>query len=181
MLHTDAPLPQLIAHARSGDDRAWDELVSRYAGLVWSVARAHRLGDADAADVAQATWMRLLEHLGNIREPAAIGGWLATTARRESVRVLRCAERTVPSAEPPELIDDASEPDARLLTSERDAALWGAFGRLGTRDQALLRMLAADPPPSYEEIGAALGMPVGSIGPTRARALDRLRQELERP
>ena len=178
--HTTAPLPDLVARAQRGDEQAWAELVSRHAGLVWSVARAHRLGDADAADVAQATWMRLLEHVGDIREPAAVGGWVATTARRECLRVLRRAERVVCTAEPPELVDDDSEPDARLLNSERDAALWAAFGRLSARDQALLRMLAASPAPSYEEIGAALGMPIGSIGPTRARALDRLRREFER-
>lgn len=125
--------------------------------------------------------MTLLEHLGAIREPAAVGGWLATTARRECLRVLRCAERVVCSAEAPEQVEDGPEPDARLLASERDAALWAALRRLGARDQALLRMVAAEPAPSYQEIGAALGMPIGSIGPTRARALDRLRRELEHP
>jgi RNA polymerase sigma factor (sigma-70 family) len=180
MLHTDAPLPHLVVHAKEGDEQAWAVLVSRHAGLIWSVARAHRLADADAADVAQATWAALFEHLGAIREPAAVGGWIATTARRECLRVLRRNERVVCGAELPEPVDDGSEPDAQLLASERDAALWAAFGRLGARDQALLRMLASEPAPSYEEIGAALGMPIGSIGPTRARALERLRRELDR-
>lgn len=175
----DALLSQLVARARRRDERAWAELVSRYAGLVWAVARAHRLGEADAADVAQATWMTLLEHIDDVREPAAVGGWIATTARRECLRVLRCRERVVVSAEVPERADDASELDAALLTSERDRALWAAFRQLGARDQALLRMLAADPAPSYGEIGAALGMPIGSIGPTRARALTRLRRRLD--
>jgi RNA polymerase sigma factor (sigma-70 family) len=175
----DAPPSQLVARARRRDERAWAELVSRYAGLVWSVARAHRLGEADAADVAQATWMSLLEHIDDVREPAAVGGWIATTARRECLRVLRCGERVVVSAEVPEQAADAAELDAALLTSERDRALWTALRRLGARDQALLRMLAAEPAPSYEEIGAALGMPIGSIGPTRARALARLRCQLD--
>jgi len=175
----DAPLSQLVERARRRDERAWAELVSRHAGLVWSVARAHRLGEADAADVAQATWMTLLEHIHDVREPAAVGGWIATAARRECLRVLRRRERVVISAEAPERADDAAELDARLLTSERDRALWAAFRRLGSRDQALLRMLTADPAPSYEEIGAALGMPIGSIGPTRARALERLRRQLD--
>lgn len=178
MSHTDTPL--LIARAREGDDRAWSALITRYAGLVWSVARAHRLGDADAADVVQATWAKLVEHLDDLHEPAAVGGWLATTARRECLLILRRAERTTCRASMPEVADGAPALDARLLASERDAALWRAFSRLSHRDQALLRMLATDPPPSYEEIGAALGMPLGSIGPTRARALERLRKELER-
>jgi RNA polymerase sigma factor (sigma-70 family) len=180
MLLMDAPPSHLVARARHGDERAWAELVARYSGLIWSVTRAHRLGDADAADVAQATWMTLLEHLDAVREPAAVGGWIATTARRECLRVLRRGERVVISADVPDRADEGAQPDARLLASERDAALWAALGRLSARDQALLRMLAGDPAPSYEEIGAALGMPIGSIGPTRARALDRLRRELDR-
>jgi RNA polymerase sigma factor (sigma-70 family) len=180
MLQTDASLPHLVAEAKLGDEEAWAELISRHARLVWSVARAHRLDAADAADVAQATWVSLLEHLDTIREPAAVGGWIATTARRECLRLLQRAERVVCSAQAPEMVDIGPGPDARLLISERDAALWAAFARLSARDRALLRMLAADPAPSYQEIGAALGMPIGSIGPTRARALERLRRELER-
>jgi RNA polymerase sigma factor (sigma-70 family) len=175
-----ARLRRLVLRAGCNDEAAWRELVTRYTGLVWSVARAHRLGDADAADVVQATWTKLVEHVDEIRDPAAIGGWLATTARRESIRVLRGSERAVCSAERPEAVDDEPQPDAQILRSERDAEFWRAFGRLGTRDQALLRLLAAEPAPSYAEIGAALGMPIGSIGPTRARALGRLRLELER-
>jgi RNA polymerase sigma factor (sigma-70 family) len=177
---TTVPLSDLVRAARAGDQQAWDELVRRYAGLVSAVARSHRLGEADAADVAQATWLKLFVHLRAVREPAALGGWLATTARRECLRVLRDAGRAVPSAEPPERVDEAAGVDDGLLAGERDAHLWSAFSRLGTRDQALLRMLTADPAPSYSEISAALGMPIGSIGPTRARALDRLRNELHR-
>jgi RNA polymerase sigma factor (sigma-70 family) len=178
MLDADPPL--LIARAREGDDQAWDALVARYAGLVWSVARAHRLGHADAADVAQTTWTKLVEHLDRLQEPAAIGGWLATTARRECLRLIRQAERTTFHDGVPEIADETPGLDAGLLVSERDAELWNAFSRLGPRDQALLRMLTAEPAPSYQEISAALGMPVGSIGPTRARALERLRRELAR-
>jgi RNA polymerase sigma factor (sigma-70 family) len=173
-------LPDLVHDARQGDPRAWDELVRRYGGLVAAVARAHRLHEADAADVTQATWLKLVVNLTALRDPAALGGWLATTARRECLRVLRDAARAVPYAEPPERVDDAPGIDAGVLVTERDAQLWGAFARLGQRDQALLRMLAADPPPSYSDISAALGMPIGSIGPTRARALERLRRELDR-
>lgn len=163
-------------HLLSLDDAAWDRLVTRYRGLVWSVARAHRLSDADAADACQATWLRLVEHLDRVRDSGALGGWLATTARRECLRVLRSAGRALPVPDPPDAVDHDAAVDAGLLASERDAQLWRAFDRLGGRDRALLRMLAAEPRPSYEEIGGALGMPIGSIGPTRARALERLRR-----
>jgi RNA polymerase sigma factor (sigma-70 family) len=176
MLHADPP--QLVSRARQGDAEAWSALVSRYSGLVWSVTRAHRLGDADAADAFQATWVKLVEHLDALHEPAAVGGWLATTARRECLRVLRHTARTTCSDTLPDVADVGPELDARLLISEREAELWKAFSRLRQGDQALLRMLAAEPAPSYQEISAALKMPVGSIGPTRARALERLRREL---
>jgi RNA polymerase sigma factor (sigma-70 family) len=183
MLHahlTETSLSRLVRDAKLGDHRAWDALVARYGGMVWAVARAHRLGDADAADASQATWLKLLEHVGDIKDPKALGGWLGTTARRECLRILRHSARVDQLADVPESADGGPELDERLLTSERDGHLWRAFEALALRDQALLRMLAADPAPSYEEIGAALGMPIGSIGPTRARALARLRRALDR-
>lgn len=174
-------LSRLVDRAAAGDEHAWQGLVDELGGLVWAVTRAHRLGDADAGDVAQTTWLRLVEHLDRLDDPARVGAWLATTARRECLGVLRRSARTVPHGdELPEPADDAPTHDAALLTQERDATLWRAFARLGERDRALLRILMADPAPSYEEIGAALGMPIGSIGPTRARALQRLRREVER-
>lgn len=169
-------LGTVVRAASQGDRESWNELVARYGGLIWSVARAHRLGDADAADVFQTTWLRLVEHLGAIRDPDRIGAWLATTARHECLRVLRVGQRHV-LTDGFELIEGESDAavDTRLLTDERDAALWRAFARISARCRGLLRMLAADPPPSYEEVGAALDMPIGSIGPTRARSLRRLR------
>ena len=172
---------RLVSRARCGDQQAWDQLVARYSGLLWAVARAHRLSAADAAEVAQTTWLRLVEHLARIQQPEAVGAWLATTARRESVRAYRRAARCQPSDD----VDlfagtDPGEHDAGLLTAERDAALRSAFARLPARDQALLRLLTSEPAPTYEEIGAGLGMPIGSIGPTRARALQQLRRELRR-
>jgi len=171
----------LVRAAARGDAGAWDELVDRYTGLVWAVARAHRLSAADAADVAQTTWLRLVEHLGRLKTPAAVGAWLATTARRECLHVLRQASRCQPSEAVPEPeATERPDADAPLLLAERDATLWRAFTRLPARDQALLRLLTADPRPSYDEIGLALDMPIGSIGPTRARALERLRREAGR-
>jgi RNA polymerase sigma factor (sigma-70 family) len=177
----DRAAESLVRAAARGDAGAWDELVERYAGLVWAVARAHRLSAADAADVAQTTWLRLLEHLGRLKAPGAVGAWLATTARRECLHVLRQAARCRPSDVVPEPVADTeADADLPLLMAERDATLWKAFTRLPARDQALLRLLTSDPRPSYDEIGSALGMPIGSIGPTRARALERLRRETDR-
>jgi RNA polymerase sigma factor (sigma-70 family) len=172
-------IESLVRSAQLGDSAAWDEIVRRYGGLVWATVRAHRLTDADAQDAAQATWIRLVRHLGRLRDVNAFGGWLATVARHESLRVIRSAGRDVLCEEFPEIADDQADPDADLVAQERAVAMRAALGRLCERDQALLRMLAAEPAPSYAEIGAALGMPIGSIGPTRARALGRLRQAME--
>jgi RNA polymerase sigma factor (sigma-70 family) len=168
----------LVRDARRGDECAWNALVNRYAGLVWAVARAHRLNDADAADVSQATWIKLFRSLGTLKTPSALGAWLATTARRESLRCIQRGGRTEPWPEERELADDGPDLDARLLADERDGLVLRALSELSERDQKLLRMLAADHEPSYEEISAALEMPIGSIGPTRARALERLRRKL---
>jgi RNA polymerase sigma factor (sigma-70 family) len=166
----------LVRAAADGDAAAWRELVERYGGLVWSVARSHRLSQADAGDVVQGTWLKLVQHLGCLKNPDAVGAWLATTARRECLRVIDGSKHQIPFG------DDLPEPpagdtrlDDELLRAERDAILWRAVSLLRPEDQALVRMLASDPPASYAEISAALDMPIGSIGPTRARCLERLR------
>ena len=167
----------LLAAAADGDAGAWNALVDRYASLVWSVARAHRLADADAADVSQTVWLRLVEHLDRVRDPDALGAWLATCTRRECLRALRLGARELPTDDERRLDAPAEDrPLAGLEHAERTSALWRAFERLGTRCQELLRVLMADPAPSYEEVGAALGMPIGAIGPTRGRCLEQLRR-----
>lgn len=179
-LHNEE-VARLVGAAAGGNQQAWKRLVDEYDGLLWAVARAHRLSDAYAADVVQTTWLRLVEHLGALREPEHLGAWLATTARRECLRALRLGQRQIPTEQ--EVFDrepSCGSVDAELMVAERDSTLWEAFGRLPARDQALLRLLVADPAPSYEEIGAALDMPIGSIGPTRMRCLRRLRTEVER-
>jgi RNA polymerase sigma factor (sigma-70 family) len=174
-------LDGLLAAAARGDQAAWEEIVDRFAGLVWATARAHRLSRDDAADVAQTTWLRLVENLDRIQQPERLGAWLATTARRESLRKLRLGARERPSDEPDMFETPADNPiDRDLLQSERDGALWEAFSRLSERCKTLLRMLVAEQEPSYEEISAALEMPVGSVGPTRMRCLDRLQQRVAR-
>jgi RNA polymerase sigma factor (sigma-70 family) len=173
-----AEVAELVRAAADGDQAAWHGLVDRYNGLVWSVARAHRLSTVDASDVVQTTWLRLVEHLGRLQDPERVGAWLATTARRECLRTLRHSARQVPTEAVPEVVAEGRV-DSALLVEERDRLLWQAFGALSERCQTLLRILVADPPPSYEEIGAALDMPIGSIGPTRQRCLDRLRSLAE--
>src|SRR4051794_4119543 len=118
-----AEVADLVRAAAEGDRDAWDALVDRYNGLVWSVARSHRLSTVDASDVVQTTWLRLVEHLGRLQDPERVGAWLATTARRESLRTLRHSARQVPTDEVPETPVDA-RPDAALLLEERDRALW---------------------------------------------------------
>jgi RNA polymerase sigma factor (sigma-70 family) len=165
----------LVRSASGGDQRAWNELVARFEGLVWATARAHRLSHADAAEVAQTTWLRVVEHLDRIREPEALGGWIATTARRECLRHIRLHGLEVPS-EDTDAFESAADdpPELALLVEERDSALWRAFSKLGERCQALLRLLVSTDEPSYEQIGAALDMPIGAIGPTRIRCLKKL-------
>ncbi len=175
-----AQVARLVRAASREDRGAWNVLVEEFGGMVWAIARAHRLSDADAADVSQSTWLLLLEHLDSIHEPERVGAWLATTARRECLRVLRAAQRYVLSGE--EFVEAAAnDPELdSVLTAERDRVLWQCFARLRPSDQALLRLLVAGPRLAYEEISAALDMPIGSIGPTRARALERLQKELQR-
>jgi RNA polymerase sigma factor (sigma-70 family) len=170
-------LQALIRAAHDGDEAAWGLIVDRFSGLVWATARAHRLSSADAADVVQTTWLRLVEHLDRIHNPDGLGAWLAATARHECLRLIRLRGRELATDQSSLFdmpVDDAVQ--LRLITGERDRALQRALRTIGERCQALLRMLAAPDPPSYEEIGAALGMPIGAIGPTRSRCLDKLRR-----
>lgn len=172
-------LPALVAAASAGDAEAWNAITDRFTNLLWSVARSFRLSQDDAADVVQNTWLRLLENLDRIHQPEALPGWLATTARREALAVLRRRGRDV-LVRDEDLGDGVVDPqatalDAALLEDERDVHLWSCFVRLSERCQQLLRVLMAVDRPAYVEVAAAFDMPVGSIGPTRMRCLTRLR------
>ena len=167
----------LVRAACNGDRGAWNALVDHYVGLIWAITRAHRLADGDAHDVAQTTWLRLVEHIDRLTDPEHVGAWLATTARRECLRVLRQSKRTVLLPDWDELdgVDlTTREPGDDLLRSEQTREVRAALEELSPSAQALLRLLMLDPPPSYDEISAALGIPIGSIGPTRGRALRKL-------
>jgi len=169
-----------VARARNGDKQAWDALVERYAPLIWSICRRHRLGRTEADDVSQSVWLRLVNQLDGVRETAALPGWIATTTRRECVRVRSAAQG--PHAAVCAL-DVENLPDQRigtaeqeLLAAERHAALREAFSQLPPQGQRLIALLIADPPMPYADISAQLGIPVGSIGPTRSRYLDKMRR-----
>jgi RNA polymerase sigma factor (sigma-70 family) len=168
-----------VVDAASGDGVAWGRLVDHFGGLLWAITRSFRLASTDADDVIQTTWLRLIEHLGRIEQPDRIGAWLATTARNECLGVVRRQTRATSAGwELEELADDGLAPDHGLLRDERHRALRLALDTLSEPCQRLLRLLAADPPPSYQEVSAALALPVGSIGPSRARCLERLRRQM---
>jgi RNA polymerase sigma factor (sigma-70 family) len=172
---------ELLHRARDHDQSAWNELVSRYAPLVWRVAMSHRLDPADAHDVSQHTWITLGERLDRIRDPDRLPGWLATTARREALRVAKSRSREVHStcfldSIPETAVDCCPEPHA--LHSARDRLLWRAFAALPDRCQRLLGLLAHAPGLSYARLAHALGMKLGSVGPSRGRCLHELRRKL---
>ncbi|MFN8111380.1 MAG: sigma-70 family RNA polymerase sigma factor [Thermoleophilia bacterium] len=170
-------LADVVHAAQHGEQDAWDEIVRRFEGLLWSTARGFRLSSPAAADVVQTTWLRLVEHLGEIRDPDRLGAWLGTTIRHECLRALRVAGRDVLTDEDAPFErgrEDEPPVDAALLADDRDRQLWAAFGSLNAGCQQLLRLLSQDPPVAYDAIAEALGRPVGSIGPTRARCLEQL-------
>jgi len=177
---TDVAL--LVQRAGQGEQDAWDSLVDRFSALLWHVARAHRLGDADAADVVQTVWLRLLESLPRLREPAALPGWLVTTTRHECLRTLRRSGRELPDDDIDLVADRATDergPEAVLEQAESGELVRRALTRLSLRCQLLLRALAYTPERSYADVSASLDMPIGSIGPTRGRCLAHLRRSLQ--
>lgn len=169
----------LVRAAARGDQDAWDALVSRFGRMIFAVARSVGLSHADASDVCQTTWLRLTQHLDAINDPARVGGWLATTARREAIRVSQRSQRVSSRDELDSILSPSYDRlDAALLFSDRDRTLWQVYAELPERARTLLSLLMSDPPMSYKQLSAITGMPVGSIGPTRARILDNLRARL---
>jgi len=170
----------LMTRARNGDNQAWDALVERYAPLIWSICRRHGLGDADAAAVGQNVWLKLADQLEKIQLAAALPGWLAATTRQECGRILRMPPGAHHTGHAPGTqaipVDDARTAKEELFVAERHAALREAFGHLPSCCQQLIALLTQDPPASYSEISARLGIPAGSIGANRSRCLDKLRR-----
>ena len=177
-------LAQLVGKAAAGDQAAWNEIVGRFAGRVWAICRIYRLRSDDAADVFQQTWLRVLQNLDSLRDPDRLGAWIGTTCRHEALAALRLAKRAQPVGDPRLLdlaVEPIEDPEPPILVADRDAELWHAFHRLSERCQDILRLLVVeveDGRPSYELASAALHIPVGSLGPTRGRCLDRLRRYL---
>ena len=166
----------LVTAAAAGDPQATEALVARFSGLVWSIAWRYNLSAPDAADVSQVVWLRLMENLGRIRQPASVGAWLASVSRNECLRVQRHRHREITTAESiEEERRGGDDIDLELLSEERGAALREAFRCLPPRWRSLLEVLISTPTASYEEVAKAVGMPIGSIGPTRQRCLERLR------
>ena len=179
-MRNDSSVIALVARVGDGDQEAWDEIIERYSPLVWNICVRYQLNRHDIDDVGQSVWLLLVENIGSLREAAALPGWLATTTRRECLRILRAGRRHEHAELP---LEDQMPPDpaARaidedVIVAERNAALRAAFAELPPRCYQLLSMLVSDPPPPYADISDQLGIPVGSIGPTRARCLERLRR-----
>jgi RNA polymerase sigma factor (sigma-70 family) len=168
-----------VRRAADGDRLAWDTLVEAFTPYLFALVSTFRLGQADTAEVVQTTWLRLVEHLDAIKQPEAVGGWLATTARREALRLLRTRGREQLTGDVDIVTDPPpigpSDPEQHAIDADRRRLLRRAFGRLPDNCQVLLHLLAIGVL-SYAEIAAQLEMPIGSIGPTRGRCLDRLRR-----
>lgn len=166
---------ELLVSAAEGDQAAWDDLVERFSPMVWSIARGFRLDEATAKDVSQTVWLRLVENLSRIEEPERLPGWLATTTRRESLRVKTLRARMVPTDFDYDVADGSPSLEAMLVEDEEAREVLQAFEAMSEDCQQLLRLLSAEPPLSYEAIADIIGRPVGSLGPTRSRCVDRLK------
>ena len=167
---------------RDGDQRALDDLVRLMSPVLWHVVRATGLEREPAEDVVQSTWLAMVRSAERISDPQAVSGWLCTTARREAWRIRKQSSRSTP------VEDEALEfrlpneesPESAVVLGDEQRLLWSCLARLPERCQRLLRIVAAEQRPDYTRIAADLQMPVGSIGPTRGRCLDKLRAELTR-
>jgi RNA polymerase sigma factor (sigma-70 family) len=178
---SERTVTELVMAAADGDGQAWGEIVVRYGDLVRATVAGFRLQQADAADAVQNTWLRALERIGTVREPERLGGWLTTTAARECLAVLRRSKRELPVDT---FVDQVAwtgpTPEARVLHAERDRAVDAAVAQLPTRRRELVNAIFGTTEADYVQISRSTGMPVGSIGPTRGRALVELRGRMRR-
>jgi len=169
---------ELVKRAAAGDREAWDALVKRYNGLIWAIVKQYRLSREDAQDATQVVWLRLLESLGALRDPGRVGGWLVTTTRHECLRVIRLRRHRVSVGDEPleTIVDPVALPEEIVTENDHLRAVFEIMRTLGRRCRQLLELSAFKL--SYLEISELLNMPVGSIGPTRMRCLDQLRELL---
>jgi RNA polymerase sigma factor (sigma-70 family) len=177
-MRDDPQVVKLVLKAREGKQDAWDEIVERYSPLLWSICLRYRLSHADGLDVAQTVWLRLVEHLGQLREPAALPGWIAMTAQRECLRVYRSVSRRQGAEQALDIDpkDDSAVVDEEVERSERRLALRLALAQLPEHCRTLLAFFLSETPLPYAQISEKLGTPIGGIGPQRARCLARLRR-----
>jgi RNA polymerase sigma factor (sigma-70 family) len=166
---------ELLTSAKSGDQTAWSELVDRFGQMVWSIARSFRLDEAAAKDVSQTVWLRLVENIERIDDPERLPGWLATTTRREALRVQGLRDRFVPTEFEYDVPDEQPSLESMLIEDEAAREVVAAFETISEDCRQLLRLLTTDPPLSYEEISELVDRPIGSLGPTRARCIERLK------
>jgi RNA polymerase sigma factor (sigma-70 family) len=172
-----ARMAELLEAAKGGSEDALAQITAELTPMLWNVARAAGLAAADAEDVVQTAWERLLYHLADIRVPQALIGWLVVTTKHEAWRIRSSGRRQRPADQEwlTAIPDDAAGTEEQILLDEQQRALWRAVGRLSAQCQELLRIVAFIPRPDYQSVSAALGMPVGSIGPTRGRCLEKIR------
>jgi RNA polymerase sigma factor (sigma-70 family) len=166
---------ELLQQAAHGDQSAWSDLVDMFGPMLWSIARSFRLDHALAKDVTQTVWLRLVENIDKIRDPERLPGWLVTTCRRETLKASQLHDRTIPSEFEFDLVDDSVPIEELMIEDEQARTLLAAFRMQSESCQQLLRLLTVEPPLSYETISELIGRPVGSIGPTRARCVERLK------
>lgn len=169
---------ELLARAVRNDQSAWNELVDRFGQMVWSVARGFGLDDATAKDVSQTVWLKLVENCEKIKDPERLPGWLATTCRREAIRVSKLRNRAIPTEFEYDIEDESPSLESMLIDDEERRIVVEAFRTLSKGCQQLLSLLTVEPPLSYEEISDTTGRPIGSLGPTRSRCIDRLRSAM---
>lgn len=173
---------ELLVAAGKGTTSAWEEIIRRYGNLVAATVRSFRLQEADALDAMQTTWLRLAENVHRVQSPEHLGGWLATTARRECLRILRHQAKHTPNpmdAVAEEVVDSSVGAEQRAIDADTARTLWNLVAELPPRRRTLIRTLFADTPHPYAQIARTTGIPPGGIGPTRARALQQLRQRLD--
>lgn len=171
----------LFRNFRAGDEPAMAELVALLTPILWHTVRAQRLDRESAEDVVQTTWLALVRNTDSIADPQALLAWLIVTARRESWRVAKRTDRVEPKDfEDDDVVTPAHDlPEERVLRSDTETRLWHHIAKLPERCQSLLRVIAFADRPDYAAVAKALGMPVGSIGPTRGRCLAKLRNLLD--
>ncbi|HEU0088331.1 MAG TPA: sigma-70 family RNA polymerase sigma factor [Pseudonocardiaceae bacterium] len=172
----------LLLRARNDDRVAWEEIVRRYSNVVFATVRSFRLQDADVLDAVQMTWLRLAENAHRVQHPERLAGWLATTARRECLHILRQQAKHAPApvdAVAENVADPSAGPEQRVVDRDTARMLWRLVAELSPIRRALLRALFSDNPRPYTEVARAAGIPPGGIGPTRARALQQLRRQLD--